>query len=122
MGETEKTIREDALEWGNRCLCPDESCIGIIGPDGRCTECGRRADPISKKESPDDSAPPAVDQRSEPPPEPSVAEAEETGEHPEPVEDDDWQSRRLCPDESCIGIIGPDGRCTECGRREDDIS
>ncbi|MDR2387063.1 MAG: hypothetical protein LBE80_05690 [Deltaproteobacteria bacterium] len=25
--------------------------------------------------------------------------------------------RRLCPDESCIGIIGPDGLCTDCGRR-----
>jgi hypothetical protein len=21
-------------------LCSDESCIGVIGPDGRCKECG----------------------------------------------------------------------------------
>lgn len=27
-----------------RVLCPDEACIGIIGPDGACTECGRLAD------------------------------------------------------------------------------
>jgi predicted amidophosphoribosyltransferase len=27
------------------------------------------------------------------------------------------KKRRLCSDESCIGIIGPDGLCTECGRR-----
>jgi hypothetical protein len=25
--------------------------------------------------------------------------------------------RQLCPDESCIGIIGPDGVCTDCGKR-----
>lgn len=34
----------------------------------------------------------------------------------------DWEHRRLCPDESCIGIIGPDGRCKVCGRRAEDIS
>ena len=31
--------------------------------------------------------------------------------------DDDWENRTLCPDESCIGVIGPDGRCKECGKR-----
>ncbi|MDR1658092.1 MAG: zinc ribbon domain-containing protein [Deltaproteobacteria bacterium] len=25
--------------------------------------------------------------------------------------------RQLCSDESCIGIIGEDGVCTECGKR-----
>ena len=121
MGETEKTTRGDALGWENRRLCPDESCIGIIGPDGRCTECGRLADSVSEQEPSDDRVHPTLDQRPDPPPAPSAAETEETGKRPEPLEDDDWQSRRLCPDESCIGIIGPDGRCTECGRREDDI-
>ncbi|MDR2459224.1 MAG: zinc ribbon domain-containing protein [Deltaproteobacteria bacterium] len=27
------------------------------------------------------------------------------------------KKRKLCSDESCIGIIGPDGVCTECGKR-----
>ncbi len=27
--------------------------------------------------------------------------------------------RRLCPDGACIGVIGPDGRCSECGRTTD---
>ena len=27
----------------------------------------------------------------------------------------DWDSRTLCSDESCIGVIGADGRCKECG-------
>ncbi len=121
MEEADRTTDDEALDWENRRLCPDESCIGIIGPDGRCTECGRPADLDSEQIPPDDLAHPTVDQRPEPPPAPSAAETEETAGRPEPVEDDDWQSRRLCPDESCIGIIGPDGRCTECGRREDDI-
>ena len=29
--------------------------------------------------------------------------------------EDDWEHRVLCSDESCIGVIGPDGRCKECG-------
>jgi len=29
------------LEWERRTLCADESCIGVIGPDGRCKECGK---------------------------------------------------------------------------------
>ena len=29
------------LDWENRLLCSDESCIGIIGPDGNCKECGK---------------------------------------------------------------------------------
>ena len=29
--------------------------------------------------------------------------------------DDTWENRTLCVDESCIGIVGPDGRCKECG-------
>jgi hypothetical protein len=28
-------------DWGKRMLCVDESCIGTIGPDGRCRECGK---------------------------------------------------------------------------------
>ncbi len=40
-------------------------------------------------------------------------------EEPEAAaDDDDWENRRLCPDGNCIGVIGPDGRCKECGRSE----
>jgi hypothetical protein len=30
-------------EWGTRRLCPDGSCIGLIGLDGRCKVCRRAA-------------------------------------------------------------------------------
>ena len=31
-----------------------------------------------------------------------------------------WEERILCSDESCIGVIGADGRCKECGRPYDE--
>jgi hypothetical protein len=27
--------------FGNRVLCSDGSCIGVVGPDGRCKVCGK---------------------------------------------------------------------------------
>ena len=41
---------------------------------------------------------------------------ENLDEQPAPRFDDDWGNRTLCSDESCIGVIGPDGRCKECGQ------
>ena len=29
---------------------------------------------------------------------------------------EDWEKRVLCSDESCIGTVGPDGKCKECGK------
>lgn len=28
-------------EWEDRVLCSDGTCIGVIGPDGKCKECGK---------------------------------------------------------------------------------
>ena len=35
-GKTDKD-----LEWEKRTLCSDGNCIGVIGADGRCKECGK---------------------------------------------------------------------------------
>ncbi len=32
---------EDSIDFAKRLLCSDGSCIGVIGPDGRCKECGK---------------------------------------------------------------------------------
>ena len=40
MGKDQKKASKVDVEWERRVLCGDESCIGIIGPDGRCKECG----------------------------------------------------------------------------------
>ena len=29
-------------DWDNRILCTDGSCIGVIGLDGHCKECGKK--------------------------------------------------------------------------------
>lgn len=34
-------VMTENIDMDNRTLCSDESCIGIIGPDGQCTECGK---------------------------------------------------------------------------------
>ena len=36
----EEESESDNSDWENRILCSDESCIGVVGPDGRCKECG----------------------------------------------------------------------------------
>ncbi len=93
-----------------RRLCPDGSCIGVIGSDGKCSVCG----------TPD-------------------AGAAAAGPAPPPGDDGAWDggtdeatdghaasndegaaafdsNRRLCPDDACIGVIGKDNRCSVCGR------
>lgn len=96
----------DASDWDTRTLCSDENCIGVIGPDGRCRECGKSYD---GPESPD---PPPL---SEPPTTVPALDRPSPEEIPS-ASDDPWAQRRLCSDESCIGVIGPDGRCKECGQ------
>lgn len=95
-------IFDENEDWENRTLCSDESCIGTIGPDGKCKECGK----VYEGELPADHGTPS----SKP-----VAEAAHKEEDTS-TEDDDWGKRVLCSDESCIGVIGPDGRCKECGK------
>jgi hypothetical protein len=31
--------------------------------------------------------------------------------------DEDFMTRKLCPDGACIGVVGKDGRCRECGKQ-----
>jgi hypothetical protein len=87
---------EEELDLDNRELCPDGSCTGVIGPDGRCKECGRARDGSA-----------------------AVASL--------PIGQDGWrgttsddeafdEDRQLCPDGSCTGLIGVDGKCKECGK------
>jgi len=127
-----KPKRSSDEDWENRILCADESCIGTIGHDGRCRHCGLAYD--GELPQPSDSslqegaADEAVDERDEGAFEETAVSIssddddnfdDETGDvNPGTIEIDydDWDSRVLCSDESCIGVIGPDDRCKECGR------
>jgi len=94
-----------AIDWEDRQLCSDGNCIGVIGADGRCKECGRPGDPsvVSSEPHPEIRAA-------------AVPAAPPPASDPPGAADDDWENRRLCSDENCIGVIGADSRCRECGK------
>ena len=103
-------------EWEQRTLCSDDNCIGIIGPDGRCKECGKPYEGGPGQTEPTEAA--FEEHRTE------TSESEYVDTRPETpdaadgesITDDEWGKRTLCSDENCIGVIGPDGRCGECGK------
>jgi hypothetical protein len=91
-------------DWEKRILCSDESCIGTIGPNGKCRECGKSYEGeltaehgISNGQS-------------------VTAEEQNLVSSTDADSNEDWDKRILCSDESCIGTIGPDGKCKECGK------
>jgi hypothetical protein len=111
MGKSDK-------EWEQRRLCSDGNCIGIIGADGRCKECGLPY--AGKLPSGDGDWPAGEDEANELPEASPAAPADDhqDGDEAAPgdgASDDAWENRTLCIDESCIGVVGPDGRCKECG-------
>jgi hypothetical protein len=112
------TISDD--EWDRRVLCSDGNCIGIIGADGRCKTCGKSYEgelPLSEtdfKTIADDEASESMD--AEPEADRSSDPVEEPFVDDDRPADGDWENRTLCIDESCIGVVGPDGRCKECGK------
>jgi len=110
-GDSEAEAEASDFE-GDRELCPDGSCIGLIGPDGRCRECGRVAGPRSRGDDDDDEA--DDDEADDEPDSDRAAAAAADGDGG--YDPDDIDQRELCPDGSCIGVIGADGRCRECGQ------
>ena len=99
-------------EWENRILCSDGNCIGVIGPDGNCKECGKKYEGALPEEVLSvETAPPEDDGLEE------ESELEQVLEQEDELPaDPDWEDRILCSDGNCIGVIGPDRRCKECGK------
>jgi hypothetical protein len=103
------TSDSDKFDSARRRLCPDGACIGLLDDAGTCKECGLTAsgerlqtlpvDQIEELEADDDvaAAPPEL-----------PADAREAGGFD--------PKRKLCPDGSCVGVIGADGRCKVCGQ------
>ena len=91
----------DDLDLENREPCPDGRCVGVIGLEGRCGECGA-SHLASPAGAPSHEAPPA-------------GPADEADL--EPV---DLDSRVPCSNDLCVGIIGTDGRCGTCGAIHDE--
>jgi hypothetical protein len=109
--QSNNEISSSKTDWESRTLCSDGNCIGVIGSDGRCKECGLpydgpaiegqtfEADDYDDYDDDDDDAD-----------DETIAAQQTSG-------DLDWENRQLCSDGNCIGVIGPDGRCKECGKR-----
>lgn len=94
---------KQAFDPNQRRLCPDGSCVGIIGEDGKCKVCG----------TVDPAGPPVAGMTSEVPA--SAPEPEPLA--PEPAQEGGFDpNRRLCADETCIGVLDEQGRCKVCGR------
>jgi hypothetical protein len=99
-----------------RRLCPDGACVGVIGPDGICRECGRTEAAAAAGET-------AVSMTGEAASEPD----QDTRATADPTDGADAgpagatgafdSKRRLCDDGSCVGVVGEDGVCRVCGRR-----
>lgn len=100
-------------DWDQRTLCPDGSCVGVIGPDGTCKVCGRAAPNWGEERMRGLNEEPADedDEEDDDEYEDDEDEAEDSGEPSE-----EWDDRKLCPDGACVGLIGPDGTCNVCGR------
>jgi hypothetical protein len=114
-----KKSRTD-FDWENRVLCSDGNCIGIIGPDGNCKECGKpfegklpwQVEPGQTGPGSDDAYDSDIPDEAQ-----EAVDEDDTDTDDEKSQDDsDWEDRKLCSDGNCIGVIGPDGRCKECGK------
>jgi len=99
-----KIIFDADEDWEKRVLCSDESCIGTIGPDGRCKECGKTYEgELTAGHGTSNEKTVTAEEKKK------ILSADNDS-------DDDWGKRVLCSDEACIGTIGEDGRCRECGK------
>jgi hypothetical protein len=102
-------------DWNNRVLCSDGNCIGVIGPDGCCKECGKPykgEQPVPKRQTPQRQDAKQRSQHTEN----TLPEEESIPEAADEAVGSDWENRILCSDGNCIGVVGPDGHCKECGK------
>lgn len=98
--EAQEPPQEDSLE---RIPCPDESCVGSLGENGRCRLCGAWGGGDCPAQVGD--PPMGV--------EPEKGSVEDAQWEDETV----WEERVPCADESCVGSVDEDGYCRICGLR-----
>ncbi len=96
----------------DRELCPDGTCIGVIGANGRCKVCGT---PFVGTLAPSVRADDGDDEDDEDLDDEEDALEADAADAMGSLEVDDDDDRQLCPDGACIGLIGSDGKCKVCG-------
>ncbi|HOW56366.1 MAG TPA: hypothetical protein PKZ12_00075 [Smithellaceae bacterium] len=100
-------IFDENEDWEKRVLCSDGNCIGTIGADGRCRECGKPYEGALKVGDVEAKAD-DCQVLSQP--------KNLTTNNDVSAPDDEWDKRILCSDGCCTGTIGPNGLCRECGK------
>jgi hypothetical protein len=90
-------VRKPDPDLDGESPCADARCVGSIGSDGRCSECKRTRDEVKADE---DSM--------------SSWSFSTTGTDAGELPYD--ERRQPCPNLACLGMIGRDGYCVECGR------
>lgn len=113
--------------FDERSLCPDGACLGVVEENGRCSVCGKfdKKVGMGTKDSSGKKAEEAEEEESYRGR--SIKEDVKTEEEDIGAEDlkiEPYASggsgfepdRKVCSDGSCIGIIGKNGTCKECGK------
>jgi hypothetical protein len=105
---------DEEFDVDKRILCSDDTCIGLIGVDGRCKVCGLTYTGSDTIPAPKDIMREVPVHRDTAP----LDGVSEYGDLPHEMGADspDDSERVCCPDDTCIGIIGKDGRCGVCGK------
>jgi hypothetical protein len=108
-------IFDETEDWENRILCSDGSCIGTIGSDGLCKECGKSYEGVFKAASAVSDFSPEItlNNIADLPPDQEISKDNASVDS---IADEEWEKRVLCSDGCCTGTIGPDGKCRECGK------
>jgi hypothetical protein len=101
----------------DRILCPDGACIGLIGSDGRCKVCGKLYEgdePLVNENIVENADQPDL-------PDDIGPMNSEIQALKKELDEQDSQENELerfcCSDDTCIGIIGKDGKCGTCGKQ-----
>ena len=111
----EELIFDANEDWENRTLCSDGNCIGTIGADGKCKECGKPYDGVLNAAPSSGNVLAETNLNKIANPQQNQEIRKDSGSE-NSIADEEWEQRVLCSDGACIGTIGPDGKCKECGK------
>lgn len=106
---------DPAVDLRYRSLCPDGTCIGLLGADGRCKECGRVGAEVTTDPRLRGLKEVAAEDRDPVTPTEAPTTTDFAADSPFFETPPEFTNRRLCPDGTCIGLIGTAGTCNECG-------
>jgi len=111
---TASEIEAGASDWESRALCPDDSCIGVLDAQGRCSTCGRQGEAPAERPARD----PALDSLDDLDADGADVTAGAVDSSSGEEGGVEFGDRELCPDESCIGVLDDAGACKVCGKRQ----